>query len=700
MDMAYFVAVASLLSLTFVFFAVRGIKVHTEGTDEMRNIKRAMISNLNIYIRRQYKGVLLFFVCMFVFFGGLSALGYLNKFAPFAFLTGGVFTALSGIIGVKTATTASCAVGDILRGGSDRGLKIAFSAGTAIGFIVVSLALFDISVWYFFLKFWYTAVEGARNEILVTQKIISNMLTFGVGASCMALFGRVSGEIFSKSTDMGLNLDRKAERHIEKDSLSASVGAYIVGDSLGSAAGMGMDLYVSFIGSMISTSVLALAAGLGINGVEISMLLSAAGVMASIIGVLFVKANAKLNGKNFFRFLRIGKYISAGIVVILSFFVVNFLLPQNMCIFYAVLSGVVSGIIIDFVSEYYTSGAYKPAREFADSLKTGSVAAIIEGASSSMLSALWPVLIIGAAVIASFFVCGGAIFDPASFSRGMHGVAIASLGMLSTLGIELTSYMSGSIADNANEIVRVARMDEDAREKADLLTSLGGTESAIGQVFSVSSAVFTSIALIAAYISQMNSVAPMMRFNLGIANPVVLVGLFIGAVFPFLFVSLTMRSAAGGVRKVLRTTGNRSGGGENIAGEMVEPDYETYIDRYAQYSQNLTIYLMVLAVIVPVLVGLIFGINGVVGFLVGVVACGFVFALVMSNISRVCISAKRYNRAHSREKDCEFCESFADGNVVENLVKDTSVTSISILMKLSVTVSIIFMGLIAVMHLI
>ncbi len=698
MDMVYFVAISSLLSLIFAFFLVRGIKMHMGSTDKMKNIKRAITGGLNIYIKRQYKGALLFFVCMFIVLLALFALGYLNKFTPFAFLTGGVFAALSEVIGIKTAAATNCTVADTLKGGWDKGLKIAFSAGAIVGFIVVSLALFDISAWYFFLRFWYRAVEGARNEVLVCQNIISNMFTFSLGASCMALFARIGGETFTRSTNMGFNLYKKTGEYTEEDgSKSVSVEACLMGNSLENVAGKGADLYVSLIGSIISTNVLALAAGLGIKGVEISMLLSAIGVIASMVGTLFIKINTKSNEKGFFKFLRIGKYMSAGIVVILSFFAVRLLLPQNMCIFFAVLSGVASGILINFASEYYVSSAYKPTREFASSLEMRSSTAIIEGISSSIVSALWPVLIVGAAVIISFFACGGNTFDPASFNKGMYGVAISSLGMLATLGIELSTYVFGSIADNADKIVWAANMDEDVKEKADLLTSLGNTQSAVGQVFSISSAVFTSIALVAAYISQINSVAPMMRFNLGITNPVILTGFFIGAVFPFLFTSLTMRSAAQVTKKMRHIIENQSEGEENITEETLETDYETYVDRCAQYSQKLTILSVVFAVIIPVLVGFIFGISGVVGFLLGTAVCGFVFAMLISNFSRVCVSAKRYMRPHVREKDCKI---FAGDDAVLDWIEGTSVTSVNILMKLSVAVSIVFVGLVAVMHLI
>ncbi len=701
MDLMLFVALASIVSLCFASFLYARVKKHSEGTEKMAKIAKSIRKGAGAYLKRQYMGVGIFFSVVFVVLFTLSFLGYLNHFVPFAFLTGGFFSALSGFIGMKTATMANARTACAAQNGLNKGLRVAFSAGGVMGFIVVGLGLLDLSIWYFFLKYWYTNVEIIANESLMIQNITSNMLTFGMGASCMALFARVGGGIFTKAADVGADLVGKVEAGIpEDDPRNPAVIADNVGDNVGDVAGMGADLYESYVGSIVSTSALAVSAGLGMRGMAVPMLLAALGVIASIFGTFFVKTKEEATQKTLLKSLRRGTYISAGIILVASYFVIKTLLPQYIGVFYAVISGLIAGVLIGFTTEYFTSDTYKPTKELSKTSETGSATVIIGGLSLGMKSTVWPIIIVGIAILVSFFSCGGNVNDFLSFNRGLYGIGVAAVGMLSTLGITLATDAYGPIADNAGGIAEMAELGEEVRERTDALDSLGNTTAATGKGFAIGSAALTALALIAAYIAEVTNLAPNMKFNLSITNPPVLVGLFIGAMIPFLFAALTMNAVGEAAQSIVREVRRQFKEIKGLLEGTAEPDYATCVDLCTRSSQKLMILPAVLAVIVPIAVGLILGVNGVAGFLAGTTITGFVLAVMMSNAGGAWDNAKKHIEAGNlggKGSDCH--KAAVVGDTVGDPFKDTSGPAINILIKLTSMVSIVFAGLVVALHL-
>ena len=701
MDVMWLVALGSLISLGFAYMQFSKVKSQPEGTDRMIEIAKAIREGASAYLKRQYKGVSIFFAVVFVVLFTLSMMGYVNNFVPFAFLTGGFFSALSGFIGMKTATMANNRTAFAAKESLNKGLRIAFSAGAVMGFVVVGLGLLDLSMWYFFLRYWYTSVQTIKSEALVIQNITSNMLTFGMGASCMALFARVGGGIFTKAADVGADLVGKVEAGIpEDDPRNPAVIADNVGDNVGDVAGMGADLYESYVGSIVSTSSLAVAAGFGMKGMAIPMLLAALGVIASIIGTFFIRTNENASQKTLLKALRTGTYISAGIIAVASYFVVNMILPNNMGVFFAIIAGLIAGMLIGFTTEYYTSDTYKPTKKLSETSETGPATVIIGGLSLGMMSTVWPVVIVGAAVIISFFACGGNILDASSFDKGLYGVGVAAVGMLSTLGITLATDAYGPIADNAGGIAEMAQMGEDVRKRTDALDSLGNTTAATGKGFAIGSAALTALALIAAYISEVSIIAPNMKFNLNITNPPVLVGLFIGAMMPFLFASMTMEAVGEAAQSIVHEVRRQF---KNIKGLMegtAQPDYASCVDLCTRSSQKLMLPPAILAVVIPIVVGLILGVNGVAGLLAGTTVSGFVLAVMMANSGGAWDNAKKFIEAGNHGgKGSDAHKAAVVGDTVGDPFKDTSGPAINILNKLTSMVSIVFAGVVAVIHL-
>ena len=701
MDLMLFVAIASLISLCFASFLYARVKKHSEGSEKMAKIAASIRKGAGAYLKRQYMGVGIFFTVVFLVLFTLSFLGYLNHFVPFAFLTGGFFSALSGFIGMKTATMANARTACAAQNGLNKGLRVAFSAGGVMGFIVVGLGLLDLSIWYFFLRYWYTTVEVIANESLMIQNITSDMLTFGMGASCMALFARVGGGIFTKAADVGADLVGKVEAGIpEDDPRNPAVIADNVGDNVGDVAGMGADLYESYVGSIVSTSALAVSAGLGMKGMAVPMLLAALGVIASIFGTFFVKTKEEATQKTLLKSLRLGTYISAGIILVASYFLINTLLPQYIGVFYAVISGLIAGVLIGFTTEYFTSDTYKPTKDLSKTSETGSATVIIGGLSLGMKSTVWPIIIVGIAILVSFFSCGGNVNDFLSFNRGLYGIGVAAVGMLSTLGITLATDAYGPIADNAGGIAEMAELGEEVRERTDALDSLGNTTAATGKGFAIGSAALTALALIAAYIAEVTNLAPDVHFNLSITNPPVLVGLFIGAMIPFLFAALTMNAVGEAAQSIVREVRRQFKEITGLLEGTAEPDYATCVDLCTRSSQKLMILPAVLAVIVPIAVGLILGVNGVAGFLAGTTITGFVLAVMMSNAGGAWDNAKKHIEAGNlggKGSDCH--KAAVVGDTVGDPFKDTSGPAINILIKLTSMVSIVFAGLVVAFHL-
>ena len=701
MDLMLFVAIGSLISLCFASFLFNKVRSSSEGTDKMKKIASAIRKGADAYLKRQYKGVAAFFGVVFVILFVLSFLGYLNHFVPFAFLTGGFFSALSGFIGMKTATMANGRTAAAAENGLNKGLRVAFSAGAVMGFVVVGLGLLDLSIWYFFLKYWYTSVEVIKSEPLMIQNITSNMLTFGMGASCMALFARVGGGIFTKAADVGADLVGKVEAGIpEDDPRNPAVIADNVGDNVGDVAGMGADLYESYVGSIVSTSALAVSAGLGMKGMAVPMLLAALGVIASIFGTFFVKTKENATQKNLLKSLRLGTYISAGVIAVASYFVIQNLLPQYIGVFYAVIAGLIAGVLIGFTTEFYTSDTYKPTKALSKTSETGSATVIIGGLSLGMSSTVWPVIIVGAAVLISFFACGGTVDNILGFNRGLYGIGVAAVGMLSTLGITLATDAYGPIADNAGGIAEMAEMGEEVRERTDALDSLGNTTAATGKGFAIGSAALTALALIAAYISEVKLLSPKTVFNLNITNPPVLVGLFIGAMIPFLFAALTMEAVGKAAQSIVLEVRRQFKSITGLLEGTAEPDYGSCVDLCTRSSQKLMILPAILAVIVPIVVGLVLGVNGVAGFLAGTTITGFVLAVMMSNAGGAWDNAKKHIEAGNlggKGSDCH--KAAVVGDTVGDPFKDTSGPAINILIKLTSMVSIVFAGLTIALHL-
>ena len=701
MDLMLFVAIGSLISLCFASFLFNKVRNSSEGTDKMKKIASAIRKGADAYLKRQYKGVAAFFGVVFVILFVLSFLGYLNHFVPFAFLTGGYFSALSGFIGMKTATMANGRTAAAAENGLNKGLRVAFSAGAVMGFVVVGLGLLDLSIWYFFLKYWYTSVEVIKSEPLMIQNITSNMLTFGMGASCMALFARVGGGIFTKAADVGADLVGKVEAGIpEDDPRNPAVIADNVGDNVGDVAGMGADLYESYVGSIVSTSALAVSAGLGMKGMAVPMLLAALGVIASIFGTFFVKTKENATQKNLLKSLRLGTYISAGVIAVASYFVIQNLLPQYIGVFYAVIAGLIAGVLIGFTTEFYTSDTYKPTKALSKTSETGSATVIIGGLSLGMSSTVWPVIIVGAAVLISFFACGGTVDNILGFNRGLYGIGVAAVGMLSTLGITLATDAYGPIADNAGGIAEMAEMGEEVHERTDALDSLGNTTAATGKGFAIGSAALTALALIAAYISEVKLLSPKTVFNLNITNPPVLVGLFIGAMIPFLFAALTMEAVGKAAQSIVLEVRRQFKSITGLLEGTAEPDYGSCVDLCTRSSQKLMILPAILAVIVPIVVGLVLGVNGVAGFLAGTTITGFVLAVMMSNAGGAWDNAKKHIEAGNlggKGSDCH--KAAVVGDTVGDPFKDTSGPAINILIKLTSMVSIVFAGLTIALHL-
>ena len=720
----WLVPASSVLALVFAWYFHRQMMQESEGTTQMMKIAAAVRKGAMSYLKQQYKIVGIVFVCLAIMFA-IMAYGFhvQNAWVPVAFLTGGFFSGLSGYLGMKTATYASARTAHAARKSLNSGLRIAFRSGAVMGLVVVGLGLLDISFWYLLLN----AVIPA-DAITPTQKlcvITTTMLTFGMGASTQALFARVGGGIYTKAADVGADLVGKVEAGIpEDDPRNPATIADNVGDNVGDVAGMGADLYESYCGSILATAALGAAAFLHsgdtvmqFKAVIAPMLIAAVGILLSLIGIFAVRTKEDAKMKDLLNALSLGTNLSSVLIVAATFLILWLLGIDNwQWISCSVVVGLLVGIIIGRSTEYYTSQSYKPTKRLSESGKTGPATVIISGIGLGMLSTAIPVLAVVVGIIASYLFASG--FDFGNVAMGLYGIGIASVGMLSTLGITLATDAYGPIADNAGGNAEMSRLGEEVRHRTDALDSLGNTTAATGKGFAIGSAALTGLSLLASYIEEIRigldrlgttvlqigseqiklqdaSFFDFMRYyDVTLMNPRVLSGMFIGSMMAFLFCGLTMnavgRAAARMVAEVRRQFREIKG----ILEGRTEPDYERCVAISTKGAQREMVLPSLLAIIAPVGTGLIFGISGVMGLLIGGLSTGFVLAIFMANAGGAWDNAKKYvEEGNFGGKGSEVHKATVVGDTVGDPFKDTSGPSLNILVKLMSMVAIVMAGL-------
>ena len=685
----------SILALAFGASRAARVLKFPQGNEQMQKISSSIHHGAMAYLRRQYRILICFFAGMFVILFAMAAFGYLTWFVPFAFITGGFFSGLSGFVGMQIATRANARTAAACQQGLNKGLNVAFSAGSVMGFTVVGLGLLDISIWYLLLRLVFK---------LPIEDITSTMLTFGMGASSMALFARVGGGIYTKAADVGADLVGKVEAGIpEDDPRNPAVIADNVGDNVGDVAGMGADLYESYVGSILSACALGVIAFNKIesvdrvNAVVIPMVLAAVGVLASIIGSLLVKTGESTKQSTLLGALRRGTNTSAILIAVVAFPLVWLVLGREFIGFYlAILAGLLAGVLIGFFTEYFTSDTYKPTQNLADKSATGSATIIIGGLSLGMLSTALPILIVVICVMAAY-VCSGGFIEA---TRGLYGIALSAVGMLSTLGITLATDAYGPIADNAGGIAEMAGLDPEVRVRTDALDSLGNTTAATGKGFAIGSAALTALALIASYVEKVQEVGgASVELDMSIMNPTVLCGIFIGACLPFVFAALTMSSVGRAAQSIVIEVRRQFKEIKGLMEGKAEADYETCVDICTRASLREMILPTLLAIVTPVVTGLILGYNGVIGLLAGSTATGFLMAVFMANAGGAWDNAKKYIEGGTHGgKGSEAHKAAVVGETVGDTFKDTSGPSINILSKLLSMVSIVFAALVVQFH--
>jgi len=685
-DILWLAPVGSILALSFAFYLACFILKQDEGNEKMKEIALAVRVGAKAYLKRQYIGVSLFFIVVFILLLIMAFNNYLVIFVPFAFLTGGFFSGLSGFIGMTIATKSSNRTAQAATKSLNSGLRVAFSSGAVMGLTVVGLGLLDLSIWYYFLNWYYSGHATPLGTDKIAA-ITSTMLCFGMGASSQALFARVGGGIFTKAADVGADLVGKVEAGIpEDDPRNPAVIADNVGDNVGDVAGMGADLYESYVGSIVATSALGVAAGLGLKGVTVPMVMAAVGVIASIIGTFFVKSREEANQKVLLAALRKGVFASSFIVAVASFFLIKYTLGmEHIGVYWSVIAGLVAGVLIGLATEYYTSSGFKPTRFIAEQSLTGPATVIIGGLAVGMMSTAIPVVIVCIAILVSYFLSGGA----ANFNAGLYGVAISAVGMLSTLGITLATDAYGPVADNAGGNAEMSHLPPEVRKRTDALDALGNTTAATGKGFAIGSAALTALALIAAYRDQVALFGKEMTLSL--MNPNVLVGLFIGGMLPFFFCSMTMRAVGRAAGKIVMEVRRQF---KEIVGLMegkAKPDYVKCVTIATSAAQREMILPSLLAILAPLAVGILVGIEAEAGLLTGATVTGFVLAVMMANSGGAWDNAKKYiEEGHHGGKGSPAHKAGVVGDTVGDPFKDTSGPSLNILIKLMSMVSIVF----------
>ena len=721
----WLIPIASIVALGMAWYFFRSMMNEDEGTDRMREIAEHVRKGAMAYLKQQYKVVAIVFAVLAIVFAFMAyGLKVQNPWVPFAFLTGGLFSGLAGFFGMKTATYASARTAHGARTGLDKGLKIAFRSGAVMGLVVVGLGLLDIAIWFIVLN----AVYAGESTALIT--ITTTMLTFGMGASTQALFARVGGGIYTKAADVGADLVGKVEANIpEDDPRNPATIADNVGDNVGDVAGMGADLYERYCGSILSTAALgatafAMNSDMQLRAVIAPMIIAAIGIFLSLIGIFLVRTREGASMKDLLHSLGLGTNVSAGLIAVATFVILYLLGIENwLGLSFSVISGLVAGVIIGQATEYYTSQSYKPTQKIAEASQTGPATVIIKGIGTGMISTMIPVVTISVAIMLSFLCANG--FDMSmsakSISTGLYGIGIAAVGMLSTLGITLATDAYGPIADNAGGNAEMSGLGKEVRERTDALDALGNTTAATGKGFAIGSAALTALALLASYIEEIK--IAMIRavengkqyvdaagnlfdptsattidfinfFQVNLINPKVLVGAFLGAMAAFLFCGLTMgavgRAAESMVQEVRRQFREIKG---ILEGQAV-PDYGRCVEISTRSAQREMIIPSLLAIIIPIVVGLVLGVAGVLGLLTGGLAAGFTLAVFMSNSGGAWDNAKKMIEEGSfGGKGSENHKATIVGDTVGDPFKDTSGPSLNILIKLMSMVSIVMAGL-------
>ena len=690
--------VGAVAALLFAILQRQKVLAFSEGNDTMKKIASAIRQGANAYLRHQYTTVAKVFVVVFVILLALAYFGMLdNWFIPFAFLTGGIYSALAGFVGMRIATAANSRTAQAASESLNKGLNVAFSSGSVMGFTVVGLGLLDISVWFHILK--YVAHFDAA-------KIAQTMVMFGMGASFMALFARVGGGIFTKAADVGADLVGKVEAGIpEDDPRNPATIADNVGDNVGDVAGMGADLYESYVGSILATFALGVAAypDNSWSAMLLPISLAVVGILCSIACSFLIRTKEGASQRELLGTLRKGTYGAAILAAILAAPLTYFTVG-NWGVYVAILCGLIGGCAIGYFTEYYTSDTYKPTQVLADATETGAATTIIGGLSLGMMSTIAPILIVGAAVIISFLTAGGSLATASEnyadlFSKGLYGIGIAAVGMLSTLGITLATDAYGPVADNAGGIAEMSGLGEEVRERTDALDSLGNTTAATGKGFAIGSAALTALALLVSYVDIVKSKmdhAP----DLSLTNPAVLVGLFVGAMLTFVFAAFTMSAVQRAAQSIVVEVRRQFREITGIMEGKTDPDYASCVGLCTKGALKEMVSPSLLAIIVPIVTGLILSVEGVVGLLGGVSVTGFAMAVFMSNAGGAWDNAKKYIEAgHHGGKGSDNHKAAVIGDTVGDPFKDTSGPSLNILIKLVSTVSIVFSGLIVNFHL-
>lgn len=688
-DLFWIGFVGSVLAILFAFIQSRKVLKFSEGNDTMKKIASAIRSGANAYLKRQYKSVAIFFAIMVVILAVLAYFDMVSKFVPFAFVTGGFWSCTAGFIGMKIATASNSRTANAAQESLNRGLTVAFSSGAVMGFTVVGLGLLDISIWLTILKL------GFHTE---AAEIAQTMVMFGMGASAAALFARVGGGIFTKAADVGADLVGKVEAGIpEDDPRNPATIADNVGDNVGDVAGMGADLYESYVGSILATFAIGASANYGWNGIILPLALAVVGIICSIIGTFLIRTGEDADQKKLLGTLRKGTYFAAGLAAIADIFLTKYIMGNVeganwIGILIAIFSGLIAGCLIGFFTEYFTSDTYKPTQELADTSETGAATVIIGGISLGLKSTVAPILIVSVAVLVSFFAAGGG----ADYNCGLYGIGIAAVGMLSTLGITLATDAYGPVADNAGGIAEMSGLGEEIRNRTDALDSLGNTTAATGKGFAIGSAALTALALLVSYVDIATDKVGEDAINLSVTNPNVLIGLFVGAMLVFLFSSFTMSAVQRAAQTIVVEVRRQFHDIKGIMTGDTDPDYEACVDLCTKGALHEMVAPSLVAVIVPIVTGLILGVNGVVGLLAGTTVTGFAMAVYMSNAGGAWDNAKKYieSGVHGG-KGSECHKGAVIGDTVGDPFKDTSGPSLNILIKLVSTVSIVFVGLVS-----